>query len=114
MTIKWKLIFYTTSSGQSPIDSFIGNLDLDTQARVFNSFELLQEYGAKLKGKHVKKLTGTSLWELRVLGSQSIRIFYVAYQSQTFLLLHGFQKQSKKTPNKEIKIALKRLAEYIL
>ena len=113
MDAKWKVIFYTSASGQSPVEDFINGLDEDTQAQVFNSIELLQEYGVQLKGKHVRKLTGTPLWELRILGSQSVRIFYVAQHHQAFLLLHGFQKKSQKTPLKEIKVASKRLDEYL-
>ena len=60
---------------------------------------------------HIKKLTGTDLWELRILGADKIRIFYVALTGKTFLFLHGYKKQTDKTPPKEIKIALNRLAE---
>ncbi|MBU1327004.1 type II toxin-antitoxin system RelE/ParE family toxin [Patescibacteria group bacterium] len=52
--------------------------------------------------------------ELRILGGDSIRIFYVATSGRAFLLLHGFIKKSRKAPKKEIKVALTRLKEYKL
>ena len=59
-----------------------------------------------------KKITGTDLWELRILGSESIRIFYVAIIGKNFLLLHRFQKKKRKTDRKEIKTAEERLRDY--
>lgn len=61
---------------------------------------------------HVKKLTGTPFWELRIVGSESVRVLYIAVTGKTFLLLHGFKKKKDKTPLKEIKVAENRLAEY--
>lgn len=57
-------------------------------------------------------MTGTPLWELRILGEDSIRVFYIAIMESTFLFLHAFKKKKQKTPKKEIDIALKRLEEY--
>ncbi|MBI2443152.1 MAG: type II toxin-antitoxin system RelE/ParE family toxin [Candidatus Levybacteria bacterium] len=47
---------------------------------------------------HIKKLTGRELWELRILGSDSLQILYIAITGKTFLLLHGFKKKKDKTP----------------
>lgn len=76
-----------------------------------DSIKLLQEFGVRLGVPHIKKLTGTELWELRILGSDSIRIFYIV-TGKNFLLLHGFKKKKNKTPPKEIRIAEDRLAEF--
>ena len=58
-----------------------------------------------------KKVAGTSLWELRILGEKSLRFFYIAKTGRAFLLLHGFTKKKQKTAKKEIKIALGRLRD---
>jgi len=68
-------------------------------------------FGIRLGLPHVKKLTGTQLWELRILGSDSLRVLYIAMTGKTFVLLHGFKKKKDKTPPKEIKIAEGRLDE---
>lgn len=108
---KWKVIVYRTSSDDYPIQEFIDSLEIKAQSKVKDSIKLLQEFGIRLGLPHVKKLTGTELWELRIVGSDSIRVLYVAVTGKTFVLLHGFKKKKDKTPPKEIKIAEGRLAE---
>ncbi|MDP3758623.1 MAG: type II toxin-antitoxin system RelE/ParE family toxin, partial [Candidatus Daviesbacteria bacterium] len=73
---------------------------------------LVQEFGIHLGSPHAKKLTGTDLWELRIVGGDSVRVLYVATAGKTFVLLHGFKKKKNKTPPKEIRIAEERLLEY--
>ena len=114
MDEKWKIEYYKTVSKKSPVRDFIDGLTSKAQTKVANTFDLLKELGINLGLPHVKKLTGTSLWELRILGQDSVRIFYVTQTGKMFLLLHGFQKKKQKTDKKEIDIALKRLAEYQL
>jgi len=79
---------------------------------VINTVRLLRQYGVRLGGSHTKKLTGTEVWELRILGSDSIRIFYIAIEQQTFLFLHGFKKKTQKTPAKELRVATERLRDF--
>ncbi|MBI4096111.1 MAG: type II toxin-antitoxin system RelE/ParE family toxin [Candidatus Levybacteria bacterium] len=112
MDQKWKIIYYKTASERSPVEEFIDNLSFKAQVKIADTFDLLKEFGINLGLPHVKKLTGTPLWELRILGQDSIRIFYVAQAGRIFLLLHGFIKKRQKTDKREIKTALKRLAEH--
>lgn len=69
-------------------------------------------YGLSTALPHLKKLTGSPLWEIRILGQDNIRILYVTIHQDSILLLHGFIKKTQKTPNREINTALKRLHEY--
>lgn len=110
--MKWKIDYYTTPSGREPVQEFIESLPEKPRSRVHNTLEFLAEFGPILKMPHSKKLTGTPLWELRVLGEASLRFFYVAKIEQSFLLLHGFTKRKQKTPKKEIEVAWNRLKEY--
>lgn len=112
MVRKWRIIYWESRSGQQPIYRFIEKQALKAKAKIFNTFELLEEYGVRLGTPHVKKLSGTVLWELRILGQDSLRFFYVAHIGKEFLILHGFVKKSQKTPKKEMGLALKRLSEY--
>lgn len=109
---EWDIVYFKSSNGSNPIYDFIESLNTKAKAKILNTFDLLTEYGTRLGLPHVKKVTGTKLWELRILGSDSIRVFHVATPGRVFLLLHGFIKKSQKTPNKEIKIALTRLKEH--
>ncbi len=111
-TIEWRMVFYITASGNNPVADFIDELDDIAQAKVTNTMRLLREYGVRLGGSHTKKLKGTDIWELRILGSDSIRIFYFAAGQRTFVLLHAFKKKSYSTPKKEVKVAINRLREY--
>ncbi|OGG00254.1 hypothetical protein A3D78_02105 [Candidatus Gottesmanbacteria bacterium RIFCSPHIGHO2_02_FULL_39_14] len=109
----WKIKYYTPRSrGVSPIYEFIESLSEKAQSKLINTFDILTQYGIQLREPHVKKVTGTTLWELRILGEDNIRIFYIATFQTTFLMLHAFQKKKQKTQRKEIKIALTRLKQY--
>ena len=112
MEEQWSIIFYKTLQGDTPVNDFILRLEIKAQSKIKDSIELLQEFGIRLGPPHIKKLTGTELWELRILGSDSIRIFYIAVTGKYFLLLHGFKKKKDKTPSKEIRIAEDRLSEF--
>jgi len=109
---KWKIDYYDIPSGRKPVEEFIKNLPEKPRSRIYYTLELLEELGVNLGLPHAKKVTGTPLWELRILGENSLRFFYVAKIDQAFLLLHGFSKKRQKIPRKEIKIALERLKEY--
>lgn len=112
MEEKWKIMLYKTPQGDAPVKEFIDSLELKAQSKVRNTINLLRDFGTKLGSPHIKKLTGTQLWELRILGSDSIRILYIAITGKTFLLLHGFKKKKDKTPLKEIRMAEDRLTEF--
>lgn len=108
----WNIIYYESSGGDIPAYNFIESLTPIAKSKVSNTLDLLTEYGIKLGLPHVKKVIGTELWELRILGGDSVRLFYIATSRKTFLLVHGFIKKSQKVPKKEIKIAVARLKEY--
>ncbi len=112
MDQKWKIEYYKTNSNKSPVEEFILDLDVKAQNKIVDMLTLLKEFGVTLSLPHVKKVIGTSLWELRIVGKDNIRFFYITQTGKTFLLLHGFQKKKQKTDKREIKIALERLADY--
>lgn len=109
----WNIIYYQ-APGQvtSPVYDFINSLDPKAKSKVVNTLNLLEQYGIKLGPPRAQKLVGTELWELRLLGQDNIRIFYVAVTGKSFLLLHGFNKKKQRTDRREIETALARLKEY--
>lgn len=111
MKERWKVILYRSANGDYPVQQFIDSLEIRAQSKVQDTIKLLAEYGIRLSLPHVKKLTGTDLWELRILGSDSIRVLYITMTGKTFVLLHGFKKKKDKIPPKEIKIGEDRLAD---
>lgn len=112
MEENWKIVYYESLEGNIPVFDFIQNLDVRVQNKISDLLDLLKEFGTRLGPPHSKKVIGTSLWELRILESENIRIFYVAIVNQNFLLLHAFSKKKQKTDKKEIKTAISRLNEY--
>ena len=114
MDKKWRIKFYKTTTNNSPVDDFVDKLDIKTQNKIVEVLNLLKEFGINLGLPHAKKLTGTPLWELRILGGDNIRIFYITQPGKTFLFMHGFQKKKQKTDKREINIALDRLVDYKL
>lgn len=100
--------YFKSENGKCPIQEFLDSLDNKQQSKVLRYFLLLKQYGLTPVMPHVKKLTGTPLWEIRILGKDSIRIIYFSPHKESIVILHGFLKKTKKTPPKELSIALKR------
>jgi|SRR3989338_4702461 len=112
MQLYWNIDYYESPTGDKPVEEFINSLQEKAQSKVVRTLELLEEFGTRVGLPHAKKLIGISLWELRILGSDSLRIFYIVKERQSFLLLHAFKKKKEKTDKKAIKVALERLREF--
>ena len=112
MVDKWSIELYENAQGDKLVQEFIDSLETKTQLKVTRAIELLQSFGLAGGYPHIKKLSGSDLWEYRILGSDNIRMLYVSITGRTFLVLHGFLKKKQKTPSKEIKIASERFLEY--
>lgn len=107
-----KVIYYTTPNGESPVDEFLNSLSPKQQAKILRIFQYIRQYGLQSILPHVKKLSGTPLWEIRILGQDNIRVIYIIPHFDTVLALHGFFKKTQKTPRKEVDISLRRFNEY--
>ncbi len=110
----WQIEYYTNPQGDKPVEEFINKQDEAIQVKIVRLLEHLEEFGVQVGPPHVKRLTGTKLWELRILGANNIRIFYIAEKGQIFLLLHAFKKKKQKTDKRELKTAEERLVQYRL
>lgn len=109
-----KVIYYTTASGDIPFDKFLDSLSEKQQRKILRVIANVKTYGLTSAIPHIKKLTGTPLWEIRILGQDNIRVFYATLVEDLIIILHGFSKKSQKTPSKEIQTALDRLKEWNL
>jgi len=110
MEISWKIVYYISAASENPVKKL---LDAHPKAKLkaLRILSNIEEFGLSYAIPHIKKLTGTPLWEIRILGEDSVRILYVARQGKQILLLHAFIKKTDKTPRKEIEISLTRLSE---
>lgn len=112
MNLKWQVIYYVSPEGNNPVSDFLDSLSESQQAKLLRIFHYIKEYGLQSVIPHVRKLSGTPFWEIRILGRDNIRAIYVVPEQKQVLILHGFVKKSPKTPPKEIDIALNRFREY--
>jgi phage-related protein len=109
---KGTIIFYTSANGQKPVEDFLEH-HLPIKTKTFRILSNIKEYGLISAVPHLKKLIGTPLWEIRILGKDSARILYFIQSKDTIVLLHGFIKKTQKTPPQEITIALKRYQDLL-
>ena len=73
--------------------------------------ELLAEYGPSLRLPHSRAF-GDGLFELRPRGRAAIgRAFYCFMVGRRITVLHAFIKKTQQTPDRELKLARKRLKE---
>jgi len=91
------------------INKFILTLEKPTYSKVLRNLKLLEVYGNLLTMPYSKPIS-RNLFELRTRGQQEIRLFYCFYQNE-IMILHGFIKKSRKTPSKEINLALQRISD---
>lgn len=107
----WKVNFFQTARGESPIKEFIKEQDERTYAKILHAILLLKKNGPFLKPPYMKKLQD-KLYELRISGKVAVRIFYTIKNNE-YYLLHVFKKKVQKTPSKELKTALDRIKELL-
>src|SRR3989344_788427 len=110
--LKTTIYYYTFSGRENPIKEFLDSLEETQQVKVLRLFQSIEEYGLQAVAPHLKKVTGTPLWEMRILGKDNIRIFYVVPKKNAVLVLHGFIKKKQKPPRGEIDLALQRYDKW--
>ena len=75
--------------------------------------ELLIEHGPNLRLPHSRAF-GAGLFELRPKGRAGIgRAIYCFLVGKRVLVLHAFVKKSRQTPDRELKLARKRMKEVL-
>lgn len=73
--------------------------------------ELLMEFGPHVRMPHSRPMGG-GLFELRPRGREGIgRVFYCFVIGQRVVILHAFVKKTPDTPERELRIARKRMKE---
>lgn len=115
LNMQWKIEYYETAEGKSPVKEFIDSLLPESKAKYVFIADLLEEHGIVVREPYVKPLTGhRKLFEIRIKDKTNIhRIFYFAFTGRKFIFLHGFTKKTEKTPIREIEIAVKRMEDFL-
>jgi phage-related protein len=107
--VEWQIHFYEDHCGRSPVLEFINRLPIGDRTKINNALRLLEEFGVQLGMPHARPIEG-KLWELRPGGN---RLFYFLFTGRKFVILHGFKKQTMKTPDWEFEIAKRRMVELL-
>lgn len=84
---------------------------VDVLADYAHLVELLAKYGPNLRLPHSRAM-GDGLFELRPRGRSGIgRAFYCFLVGRRVVVVHAFVKKAQQTPDKDLKLARKRMKE---
>lgn len=111
---KWRILFYETPAGNSPVKDFIRGLSATKRAATIEEIDLLEEFGIELGMPHARPLSD-GIWELRGRAEDGlIRILYFtpSKEHRAFVLLHGVEKDQRTISDTDRKTALKRKKDY--
>ena len=93
------------------IQAAIESWPVDILADFARLLELLFEHGPNLRMPHSRSL-GEGLFELRAHGREGIgRALYCFLMGKRVSLVHSFIKKTEETPDRDLKIARKRVKE---
>mgnify|MGYP000515951058 CR=1 FL=1 len=94
------------------VDAELDALPEDQRSKFTWIGELIQSRGLeKVHEPYVKHVQGP-LWEIRLKGRDGIsRAIYVVAKPRKVIVVRIFAKKTRKTPRKEIRLALKRAKE---
>lgn len=114
--MEWQLEYYKKENGNIPVLDYLLSLDAKMRAKAYNEIELFEKHGPELREPYVKPIKSAKykgIFELRIKFASDIsRIFYFTCRQNTFILLHGFTKKNKKTPQRELERALRYKEDY--
>ena len=105
---------WTVETLNAAVDRELSALPADTRARFVRIAELIEAVGLERVGApHVRHLSG-KLWEMRMTGKDGIaRALYVTARVRRVVVVRAFVKKSRKTPRREIELALQRAQEVL-
>lgn len=108
-----RVLFYTLSSGRSPVEEFITSLSKADQARFAEVYQGLKDFGFDCPRVEFRQLRG-KLWELKFSSKSGGHwIAYVMVESAAMVWLHAFKKTTRKTPAGDLALAEKRMKEIL-
>jgi phage-related protein len=102
--------FFQTLNGKEPVRDWLLSLT-DAQKKAIGTEIKVVQYGWPLGMPVVRKMA-IDLWEVRINIPSGIARVLFTIDENFMILLHGFIKKSQKTPENELKTAMKRLQQY--
>lgn len=113
MNIK-TISFYRAASGKCPVEEYLDSMPDEQAAKITWVLKLIRELD-QVPSKYLKKLVNTdNIWEVRINArGNTFRLLGFFDGPELIILTNSFQKKSRKTPAKEIKLAQKRKKDYL-
>lgn len=109
----WKVIYYKTKNGESPVEEFINSRSLSNQLKIAPIIEYLEEKGVNLPRPYADYLRD-GIYGLRVkLSGDETRTLYFFCFETYIVLTHSFIKSTQKVPDSEINKALKIKEDFL-
>lgn len=104
------VVFFSTALGVEPVRDWLRGLPGEDRRAI--GFDLATVQVGWPVGMPLCRPLGDGLWEVRSsLPSRRIaRLFFFIYEGR-IVILHGFIKQTQKTPQAELELARKRMDE---
>ena len=110
---EWKVEFFKFPNDNSPVLDWFQSQEPKVKAKLARIFDLLEGEGISVGKPYVAPLED-KLYEIRIEQDTNIyRILYFAYTDKRFILLHGFQKKTQKTPKKELDLSKERMKAFL-
>ena len=99
---KWKVVYYTDTNDDCPVEKFISSRSISNQAKILNWVEQLEIHGPNLPRPYAD-LLDDGIHELRIkLSGDHVRILYFFCYKEYIILTHVFTKTSDKVPHVEL------------
>jgi len=107
-----KVELLVTPDGKCPVRDFIDTLPIKTQAKTYATFKIVQNMRI-VPEKFFKKMTGSDLYEILILHDKMLyRYLSFFHNGNIVVVAHGFEKRSKKTPEREMTTAIERMKGF--
>lgn len=108
----WKVDFYVTTEGSTPVQSWLDTLPPDVRGKVLARIQLLRNEGPILDFPYTSQIEGR-LREARLrVGKTRYRVLYFFDEERTAILLHGFTKATATVEEADKKIGRARMMHH--
>ena len=105
-----KVVFYASEGGREYVREWLKQLPREDMRRIGEDIKTAQ-FGWPLGMPLIRKL-GKDLWEVRSNIKDGIARIFFTVEERNMVLVHGFVKKSKATPEHEMDLAKKRVKDY--
>jgi phage-related protein len=105
------VVFFRTETGREPVREWLKDLEKD-ERKIIGEDIMTVQFRWPL-GMPLVDHIGSGIWEIRSrLANRIARTLFFVHQGE-IILLHGFIKKTKKTPNEDRALALRRKNAYL-